>query len=745
MEPEQKRFINPGVKGFADRASFVAAIAHNSRDFELPKDKLGNEMELRHIDSNCKLERYVSEPWRKLLKQEYDAWLEKNRDNPKAKVFPEFEKWTCSDAFDFLQATCRINGRVKHIGAELGIFPSHGALYPADAPDEFKNRENKRFFDECADYVTKKVGAENVIRMDLHPDETTPHFHALFVPRVKAEMLSEKGARGKRGERVREENRKSHKLSFTDIFGKEVPIKSIDTDERGFAGLHTEVAKVIGEKFNLERGERYSAAKNISNKRFRKIVELAGSKMEEDLQPPRFGKTKEWVESIRDQYAAALAKAASVDAANDNAMRLQERLEAQKAKSLEDRKVLEDQISKLKQEVSEKEIRAKPLSEVLEKLGYSPLPYADDETKLRRDGQFGREYMTHKGLLLVDETDSKYTFVDENLKKMDFKNASGKGSVSLVMGLEFSKTDQAFANAMKYLSALFNEDEIQKERLAYLNTSPAIGILASNLYMVETMAGSENAFLKVRDELISKGVSPDLIDKLRSEGRIFVNTKGQFCARYFDENGVETGMSACDLNGHYLRYFDKDDYSVRREAKFAVEREGVPKRLTVVENPLDVLKLASIYDDESVASVVLQKARGRGEIDNFREIPKLLMDDSQMAKYDQIIFAADRKPSTIELNVLDNERRKTKVKAMNKSSAAYGEKTWLNVAQEKCLQVFAALWGRKHKDSRYSRLDAKTKSSKDSLRDLKKEIGKIDFADGMDIDGTSGRSGPTME
>ena len=51
-------------------------------------------------------------------------------------------------------------------------------------PKGVRHEDQKRFFEECKNFLDKRYGAENCISADVHFDETTPHLHYTFIPVV---------------------------------------------------------------------------------------------------------------------------------------------------------------------------------------------------------------------------------------------------------------------------------------------------------------------------------------------------------------------------------------------------------------------------------------------------------------------------------------------------------------------------------------------------------------------------------
>lgn len=113
------------------------------------------------------------------------------------------------------------------------------------SPDFFKTNSpitQMRFFEEMTDWLKKRHGAENVLSVNIHYDETTPHMHALVIPT----------------------DPRTGKLSCDYHMGNKTKMRQMQTD----------IAQAAA-KFGLERGESGSKAKHTSIKKFYGLVEEA--------------------------------------------------------------------------------------------------------------------------------------------------------------------------------------------------------------------------------------------------------------------------------------------------------------------------------------------------------------------------------------------------------------------------------------------------------------------------------------
>lgn len=102
--------------------------------------------------------------------------------------------------------------------------------------------EQQEFFRDCAEFLSRKYGEENMISAIVHMDETTPHMHLNFIPINEG------------------------RLSSKSLF-----------DRQKLAQLQTELHESIGKKWGLQRGKEGSQAKHLSTAEFKakKIIESA--------------------------------------------------------------------------------------------------------------------------------------------------------------------------------------------------------------------------------------------------------------------------------------------------------------------------------------------------------------------------------------------------------------------------------------------------------------------------------------
>lgn len=105
-----------------------------------------------------------------------------------------------------------------------------------------RNALIEQWASDVYDFACKEWGAENIMGMEVHLDEKTPHAHLLFVPVAE---------RKKRGRCKSGEERKTETaVSYCGLLGK-------TQGDRGkyLSNLHTRFFQEVGSKYGLERGD----------------------------------------------------------------------------------------------------------------------------------------------------------------------------------------------------------------------------------------------------------------------------------------------------------------------------------------------------------------------------------------------------------------------------------------------------------------------------------------------------------
>ena len=96
----------------------------------------------------------------------------------------------------------QIDGRIKESGCKTRKDSTRfvDTLITA-SPEFFKGKrmsDAKAFFTEAANFLSRRVGRQNIISAVVHLDEKTPHMHLTFVPLTLDNRLSAKDILGNR-------------------------------------------------------------------------------------------------------------------------------------------------------------------------------------------------------------------------------------------------------------------------------------------------------------------------------------------------------------------------------------------------------------------------------------------------------------------------------------------------------------------------------------------------------------------
>lgn len=115
--------------------------------------------------------------------------------------------------------------------------------------EKLTSQQSKTFFEESYQFLAARYGKENVIGAVVHMDETTPHLHFSFVP-VTADG----------------------RLSCRDLMNRKELIL-----------LHDTYHKMVGAKWNLQRGEKESDAQHVDPQAYKKKLENENTSLEEQI------------------------------------------------------------------------------------------------------------------------------------------------------------------------------------------------------------------------------------------------------------------------------------------------------------------------------------------------------------------------------------------------------------------------------------------------------------------------------
>lgn len=119
----------------------------------------------------------------------------------------------------------------------------------------YDEKKTKLWAKDVTEFLKKKYG-DNLIRVDLHLDEATPHIHGIFTP------IIEKQRKKRMGKKQKEAGKKPEFYTVTTLHADSF------NQKKHYHGLQDELAKEVGKKWGLERGIRGSRAKQQSLKEF---------------------------------------------------------------------------------------------------------------------------------------------------------------------------------------------------------------------------------------------------------------------------------------------------------------------------------------------------------------------------------------------------------------------------------------------------------------------------------------------
>jgi hypothetical protein len=139
----------------------------------------------------------------------------------------------------------------------LAVFYTNSGRMPASPEaDIFKNSNKfKAWVNDSCKFLIDEFGKDNVKKINLHMDETTPHIHVLIIPK------------------------KDKKLNYKHFLGG---------SKYRLSEFQTDYAKRM-EKYGLERGKEGSKAKHQDVKKFYNAL---NTKLEKELPEPGLLETK---------------------------------------------------------------------------------------------------------------------------------------------------------------------------------------------------------------------------------------------------------------------------------------------------------------------------------------------------------------------------------------------------------------------------------------------------------------------
>lgn len=154
---------------------------------------------------------------------------EKDDDGKEEKILPILERRSETIKLANLARKPQKNAAYA-IEAVFSFSPDFCADWATNPKSE---RKLEGFFSGAAKFVRDKFGAENVLQMDAHYDEKTPHMHVLLTPIMTNDN----------GQKV---------YSSSAFLGGRAGLKKLQTD----------FAKMMNEKYGLERGVEGSKARH---------------------------------------------------------------------------------------------------------------------------------------------------------------------------------------------------------------------------------------------------------------------------------------------------------------------------------------------------------------------------------------------------------------------------------------------------------------------------------------------------
>lgn len=184
----------------------------------------------------------------------------------------------------------------------------HAVEYMFSAsPEWFANKDRSEVLEylrDCTNYVKAKYGAENVISVRHHFDETSPHTHVVVVPMSHGKLNAKHYLGGS----------KAVAQQFQHDIGK------------------------IGEKYGLQRGQEGSRATHTSIKEFQAIVAEVGGDYKKMMELIKKGRQAERTEQLNGKAMTTAAKA--LKEANKKAGQYHTQLDGTKAQLAETKSLL---------------------------------------------------------------------------------------------------------------------------------------------------------------------------------------------------------------------------------------------------------------------------------------------------------------------------------------------------------------------------------------------------------------------
>jgi hypothetical protein len=126
--------------------------------------------------------------------------------------------------------------------------------------------EKSGYFRNAAEWIVKRHGAENVVSLTVHRDETTPHLVAYVVPLVEKEAKTRRRSvivgKDADGQLVRETR------EFSEAAKRVLSAKHFLGGREKLRAMQTDFAEQVGRKHGLQRGLEGSRARHQTIKQF---------------------------------------------------------------------------------------------------------------------------------------------------------------------------------------------------------------------------------------------------------------------------------------------------------------------------------------------------------------------------------------------------------------------------------------------------------------------------------------------
>ena len=388
-------------------------------------------------------------------------------------------------------------------------------------------------------WLTETFGEDNILQLDLHLDETTPHVQAIIVPITEDGRLTAKEWLGGR-----------EKLSdMQDSFARAT------------------------EEFGLKRGTKGSSRKHTPIAKYHGI--LAAHVFEPAPQlplPPLMGR-ETWQNQQQEKIEElALAAGTAVSQATmAKQIAAEERKIATNAKTRTKALALKLDIEKNRRKEEAAKLKSIPLEAVLKSHGYSPNEKSGSET--------------------VYDTQSGKISINNSLWSLDWETG-GRGAIDLEIELGGGNVRDAISR----LKTTFGEDLTSQTYSQWQS-------LTAQKRVKETPAAPKADLQKnyykedpskweiVLDYLRKRKIPEAIIEKQRSLGKLWANAWGSVCCGCKTKNGT---LKAVHVRGTETGF--KASYGDKATPWVCNGSKGKDGQYAVVESPIDAMSLTAMTD-----------------------------------------------------------------------------------------------------------------------------------------------------